>query len=487
MTLYPTISLIIFYILYLTSLLISSVNMLNSSRQIVVIGVYIILYLFSTLFVIRHKMIYRFLVFIGISCGILFVVHYFLPESLPFLTSASFQFVLPTEGGHNHLGDLLGLTLISLFSLSLPVISQIIFGLFFVILMIISFSKSAFLALSVTMFVSMMRGEKSKIFIFLSVVLISLFALISYSKELSHYPTVGTIQQYMNTHFQLKPKSLWSSRDIYIAQMARTWVSSSLEYSFFGFGPGNIIYASNKSAKYPSEATTDTHNLLLNFFVESGSLPALWFLLFFLTTAYVGIKNKNPLFFLLVFLFMNFQTDYTYRIPLFFALFFIFSGQIAAPYFTLKTTSLMKKILGGVILIVLCLGIYSYRISTEYRQLNKQLLESVTSKNMLLFDKTAKRLEVLTPYDELLLTNLHTYRELFGNTAESVRLMEKIAQYNPHSYLAALPHQLELQKKMGIDVKIYLQKNKIQYKSFPYRSEEKNILNSLCKKYGADL
>lgn len=483
MAIYSLISISIFVTLYCLSPFVNSVNLLNSSDKIVEICFYILLYFLSARFLLKKKVIFVSITALCLISGTLYVFHAIAPSFFSFLRPNSLQFIIPTEGGHNHLGDLMGLGILSLFGSFVPFPYRVILFVFFILLIILSFSKSAFLALLCTLLFIMLLKRGKYIFIFICVTGISLIAVATYTKELGSFKPIAHVQKYMENNLHLHPKLLLSSRNIYIAQAAKSWVSSSLEHSAFGFGPGNFIYASNKSAYNPEQATTDAHNLLLTFIMESGMLALFWFLFFFISTLFIGWKTKNPLVFFVIYLFINFQTDYTYQIPFFFALFFILVGQVTAPLITKERKVLLQSLITFIFVITSCSLVYSIYINYTYRTFYSQLLHAVSSDNILLFDKISKQLEIITPFDESLLIDLSKYNEELNNNREAVRLLKKLSLYSPHRYLLFFSHQLDLQKKLDVNLTKYIRTSRKEFASLPYTLKEKYLFNAICKNY----
>lgn len=483
MAVYPLISIIIFLILYCLSPFVGSVNLLNSSDKIVEMCLYTLLYFLSVQFHIKKKILFISITVLCIIAGVLYILHSITPSFFSFLKPDNLQFIIPTEGGHNHLGDLMGLGILSLLGLFILPIYKIVLSVFFIFLIVLSFSKSAFLALICTLFFIMLLKRGKYILIFICITGISLITVATYTKEFGSFKPVAQLQRYMEQTLHLSPKLLLSSRNIYIAQAAKSWISSSLEHSAFGFGPGNFIYASNKSAYNPEQTTTDTHSLLLTFIMESGMLTLFWFLFFFVTTLFIGWKTKNPLVFFTIYLFINFQTDYTYRMPFFFALFFLLLGQIAAPLVEKKVKILPQNLTIFTFLLTSCFLVYSIYINFSYKTLYSQLLQSTPSDNVSLFNETSKKLEIITPFDESLLLDLSKYNEGLNNNKEAVRLLKKLSFYSPHRYLSLFSHQLDLQKKMGVDLTKYIRTSREEFALLPYTLKEKYSLNVICKNY----
>ena len=483
MGIYLLLSSVIFLFLSSLSSFVGSVNFLNSSNQIVIICLYVFLYLLSARFFIKKRVIFSGIIVICLISGGLFILHSVDPIHFSFLQPKNLQFIIATDGGHNHLGDLVGMGLTSLLISPLFLTYQVAIGIVYLFFMVVSFSKSAFLSTFVTIFFITLARRGTYWFIFICFLGIALISVVTYTKEFSSIKPISLLQNQMEKYIHLKPKSLLSSRDMYITQATQSWITTSLEHSFFGFGPGNFIYASNKSAYEPSQVTTDTHNIILTIIIESGVLTAFWFLFFFVLTVFVGMKTNNPLTYLVIYLFTNFQTDYTYRIPLFFTLFFFLSGQIIAPLIKNEAKALLHWLIALVLVSVLCFGIYARFLNTYHTKLTAQINTSVTAKNLFIFNDSAKKLETITPYDETTLLNLSRWSEELGDNEEAVRFLEKLSLYSPHIYFLHFPHLLDLQKKNKVNLKTYLEERKKSFTTLPFSPFEKRELNLLCRDY----
>lgn len=268
----------------------------------------------------------RFLIPVVIGLGIFFLIFSLgLPIAqkaglLPFRVLHEKQVVFPYYNGHNHLGDFLGLILIFLFGIrslkQKKVLFCIVLAAVFCILLLAG-SRSAYAALFATLLLALVGKYHilrrrylvagTAVFVFLL-----LFFFIASSQDLPKtsflYPLKNTAVQ--NLH--MKPRSLWAGRDTYFEQSYR----SIIAHPFFGIGGGNFIQA---SLRYNTAVnTTDSaHNIFMEAAVEQG-LPAS--LLLFAILAYVfvaALRKKSVMGYALIFLLVNFQTDYTYQIYFF--------------------------------------------------------------------------------------------------------------------------------------------------------------------------
>lgn len=482
MAIYSAAACLFFLILYITSSYLNTVNMLNSTAHLALLTSYIFAFFLSTGLVVKKRIVFFILVLLAVGSISLYALHILNLFPLPFFSHQDFQFILPTESGHNHLGDLVGLGLISsLFITFSPLL--FVLQLVFFIMIGISFSKSALLALVFVAFLLMIH-KKKYVALFIGITLISSILIGIYSKENIPFPPLNKAQKMAQTTLHITPKPLLSSRERYIKQILKPWSSTPIEHLFFGYGPGNFKYASNRVSESVWDVVSDTHNILLTFFVESGFLPLAWFVIFVSMIILIGYKNQDPLTFLVLYLFVHFQMDYTYRIPFFMYLFFFLCGQIAsiqAKRFTLISFRNIFILISFSILVIFSL--MNRIIAQRYQILNTNLNNGIQTQNKKMFVSAAKELERMTPYESDLLLTLASFHESFGNNEEAIRLLDALYLYTPREYFANLPHLMLLRKKMRKSTKTYLEEKEMEFKMFPFTEKEKSQLDHICREY----
>jgi|GEM_PF-5605489 len=480
---YSSVSIFIFLLLLFLSTCLFSLNFLRSSSLLFYWSVYVGIFIVSLHYYVPFTYFKAgiFVFFLGVV--LLYIGHELFPSLFPFLSVSPYQFVLRNGGGHNHLGDLAGIILsvllISPGSLYFAIpASLLIFGL-----VAISFSKSAFLGITVTLFALTLIRKKIYAALFAFVLVISVVVIAIYTQELSYNPTISNLQKIMVQRLHLNPKPLLSVRDIYFPQVIRAWQSAPLEHSLFGFGSGNYIYPSMKTGVSTDLTPTETHNILLSVFVENGILTLVWFIFFCMIVLYWGIKLNNPAIFIFIYLLANFQTDFTYTIPFFISVFFFLAGQsLHSSSTNIPRHSIFMKI--GIFILILFILISG--LNWGYQHNKKKSLDTLltrASKSRTSQDLTSliNNLEEITPYQENELVYWSSLQENRKNYSEAVRLLEKLSVYSPRWYLLYLPHQLELQKKMRVNIKKYLEYRKKDFSQYFYTSTEKQELNEVCQ------
>lgn len=481
MAIYSGVACLFFLILYVVSSYINTVSPLDSVIHLASFTSYVFVFFLSMRIAFRKRFIFLLLVIVSLVSSVLYVLHLLHLLSLPFLTHHDFQFILPTESGHNHLGDLVVLGLISSLFLNSSILLTLIQVLFLVIISF-SFSKSALIGLVFVTF-SLMFSKK-RYGLFIGAALLASFLIGIYSQERIPLYPLGGVQQIVQKTLHINPKPLLSSREKYMRQILQPWTSTPLEHVFFGYGPGNFKYASNRTAESAWDIVSDTHNIVLTIFVESGFLPIFWFIVFVGMTIFTGYQNRNPLTYLILYLIAHFQMDYTYRIPFFMYLFFFLCGQVAhipSRHFSLFSRKNILILLSLVIFVIF--GIISFRSSQQYKALNIQLNQGIQTQNREMFMSAAKRMEEMTPYESDLLLTLASFHESFGTINESIRLLDKLYLYAPREYFARLPHIMELQKKLKMPTRAYLLEKEKEFKTFPFTPKEKSYLDHTCREY----
>jgi hypothetical protein len=484
MAIYPLFSLLTYLVLLFVSTLLTSINRINSFYQLVLWSVYVgVFIIFSYIFVHVPKQKIVVILIFGITVS-LFIGQMIHPQFFTFLSTSSYQFILRIHQEHNHLGDIAGLGFIAVLINPTNIFVDALLVLTAAIIMIVSFSKSAFLGVLIVFLVLAIQKRGKYIYGFIVTLLISGIVISIYTQEFSKFPLIKTGQKIMTTYLHLKPKPLLSTRNLYFEQAFFVWKSAPLAQFLFGYGLGNYIYPSLKTGKTLDVTPTETHNIFLSIFIESGFLSLFWFLFFCASSLYLGYKLRNPSLYFYVYLLINFQTDFTYVIPFFMLLFFFFASQGIYKKEKTSNEKLLLRIGCIVILTITTISVISYFfVKKEKKKLDAQLIQAVISQNKSQVYLTIRNLERLTPYEESELIRWSSIQEAMGNTSEAVRLIEKISIYSPHLYLEYLPHQLDLQRKIFINLRKYLTEKKTELELFPYSPDEKYDLNTICNNY----
>lgn len=482
---YTLLSLLLFLVLLFFSSLLSSINTLHSFSQLFLWSIYGCIFLLSIAIPIKFSYQQHFLL-VCFALGTALFIGFFWNKSLfPFLSTSPYQFVLRIQNEHNHLGDLAGLTSTSLLVGSFHPIFTIPTLIFTFVIMGISFSKSAFLGIFIVSCILAIQKRGMYIFGFFSILVVTFIIIAVYTKEFSNIPFVQSGQKIMLQKLNLNPKPLLSVRDFYYPQVIRAWESAPFEQLLFGYGSGNYIYPSVKTGTATNLTPTETHNIFLSLFVENGVLSLFWFLIFCSLIVSIGLKQGNPSVYLFMYLLTNFQTDFTYAIPFFMVLFFIFAGQSIHQ----KTTSTFIKSSSFLIFFACFVGLTFFSgivhlsVQKNKKSLDLQLKTAVKKQDNRALQDAIQKLERITPYQESELVKWSSIQEAFNNNDEAVRLLEKLSVYSPRWYLLYLPHQLDLQKKMKINLKSYLMRRKKDFAQFPLSREEKQQLNDICMDY----
>ena len=243
-----------------------------------------------------------------------------------------FQLVFPYYGTlHNHLGDFLGLALVFfVFYFLNKKPNKYVYLLIFFPFILISFSRSALVALLATTAVIFIKNKLSIRLFSRKALLIAVIAVLAVVfffgtvKEAKNQPIIGKVYNLLETTFDVSSKDFGAGRLEYLKQAYLGF----LERPFFGVGAGNFGFVSKKYSAYSSAGTSAAHNIILETLIDNGIFSAGFFLVFILLLV-VSIFRKNRLEnYLMLYLLLNFQTDYTYRISTFLILFMILAGLV---------------------------------------------------------------------------------------------------------------------------------------------------------------
>jgi len=481
---YAVFSILLYLALMRVSSLLASVNILNSSSQLLLWSLWICVFLISIRIQIKPKLITTLLVSIFLSSSFLFIAHDFFTFQFPSLSDSPTQFILRTYG-HNHLGDLAGLTgvLVFIYPFS-TLISSILFPFIFII-MAISFSKSAFLGVIAVAAVVALQKKGAALVIFICILIASCIPIAIYTSELSSFPPIASAQRVMKNTLHLEPKSILSVRDSYFSQVFRAWKTSSIEQLLFGYGSGNYIYPSIKTGETSDLTPAETHNIFLSIFIENGALSLFWFVVFCTLIVVFGMQAKSPFLYPFIYLLANFQTDYTYIIPFFIILFFLFAGLSLNSFadYSKKGNKIYILALICIVIFTLFSGLALISIQNNIASLERQLKSALKSNNSHQVQIIITQLEAITPYEESKLVLWSAQQASVGNRREAIRLLDKLSVYSPRWYLLYLPSLLDLMQKEGIQLRKYLETRKNTFSSFPYSEKEKNSFNSICMGY----
>ncbi|MEK7109776.1 MAG: O-antigen ligase family protein, partial [Patescibacteria group bacterium] len=276
---------------------------------------------------------------------------------------------------HNHLGDFLGLGLI-VFIYSLIIKKEnnwsYLLILFFPFFML-SFSRTAYVALLITTFFILIRNKSISFFsikttLVIILVILSMVFFFATVKEADNKTIVGKLNQLLSVKFNLQSKDFTARRLTYLEQGLKSFV----DHPLFGVGPGNFGYSSKKyqsekSQWYEFTTTDNAHNLSLDILFESGGLAFIFFELFIILLLISIFKKNNLQNYLLLYLLINFQTDYTYKIYSVFILFMI----LAATVYEEKTSKANQSFIFNLFSICLLFIVTSILTSGIFLRLNK--------------------------------------------------------------------------------------------------------------------
>ncbi|MBI5123624.1 O-antigen ligase family protein [Candidatus Roizmanbacteria bacterium] len=390
---------------------------------------------------------------------------------------------------HNHLGDFLGLSLILIFAGLIKNIKRVYLASFFalVILFLYSFSRSAYLSLSLVISIFILQFRDRRVVIFFSTVLffvIAFFFLIS-----SPYGKL----------FHLPQKQFFNNRENYWQQ----GIQAIKEKPIFGFGMGNFGYASQKYRSNYYTSTQTAHNFLLENFVENGLLATLP-LIIFLTLLLLSAWRRQSVFSLLFFyLFFIFQTDYIYGMYSVMVLFMILAAIVYEEKNEVDHTAVF-----GIITLFLYFALQMIVIShifiknnrlelaVQLYPLNKLAYPSLIQKKAKEGDSTgaiiiANQYKTIAPDDEdIVRTFAETYLTL-GDKKKALLYFEKMYTNNHLLGLSIVEKIYLLKKEIATDqqAEAFIQQAFLDFNNAPYWYKTqalKEQIKTFCKKYKKD-
>jgi O-antigen ligase len=317
---------------------------------------------------------------------------------------SGYNLVFPTYAYHNHVGDLLtfaavmaiaqifiylknkfNLQLLALLLLFVSVSLPFIFA---------SYSRSAlnslFLSLLLLAVLNIKKGGvkiKVVLLLIVSVALLSLGSVLLFTRETRALPLRLVEKSFLVLRIKTVAKTVFNSRDETFTQA----LAAIKTKPFFGVGQGNFILVSKKLSLKPYT----WNETALNYFLETGAengLLVLGSLIALIVYLIYRAEKHSPYFYGAVALFVNFQTDYTYRIyPLWLLFFFLLflsqkpsRHETAIPKYAAVKSFLVLGLLWQAIfwsLVSFRLGKYS--LSTFFYPLNSSASEHQTVENLL--------------------------------------------------------------------------------------------------------
>lgn len=327
-TLYPA-KLTLLFMVFLILTAISSFFSLDFSRSFPQLLFYLALFLIFLWTYNHQDELKGMIIFLIFSLSVIFSIYSLLPLIWPSLIpSHGYQFIFSNFGSHNHLGDFLLLPLIISFYKSIQTKQRIyLLGLIFLPFFLLSFSRSAYSALIVTLsvlIVYLFRIRKIKmgsLVVGAVLIILALFFFLTSVWEARQIPLLKGAHQFLEENANLQDKFFLANR----LAFARQAVLSFKEAPYFGVGPNNFVYASQKYTQTGRWAYS-SHNIFLDILAENGLLAAITFMGIIGLVLIKAFIRPTIYSFLFLAMLINFQTDYTHTIYSFMLLFFILMG-----------------------------------------------------------------------------------------------------------------------------------------------------------------
>jgi len=348
------------------------------------------------------------------------------------------------NNSHNHLGDFLGLGLIAFFYYLVNNEKKRSYWLIlFFPIFLLSFSRSAFLALIVIYFIILIKSKIKKLFDFnivLGLILIALAMIFFFStvSEIKGRGLTGKINQYLTSNYELKTKEFTAGRITYLKQ----GLTGFFQQPFFGVGPGNFGFLSRKyvspsSQWYDFQSTDTVHSIFPEILFENGLLAVIFFVGFiFSVVIYIFKKNQLENYLALYLLFI-FQTDYSYRIYSMFVLFMVLLAVIYEGKDIKNDNKIIYFSLSAIMLIVvefilasqILLKLNNPNLSLIFYPLNKEAYSQVISKesknNCIVEKKYAERYYFVSPDYLPTLQSLSSYYKACGDKETAIKMLDR--------------------------------------------------------------
>lgn len=274
-----------------------------------------------------------------------------------------YQFFYPLYPSHNHLGDFLGLVMITIFFLTVNNKLKLFLWFIFLPFFLFSFSRSAYLDLFLILILFFFKKKEKirelKKILLLFIIFISLFFIFS-QRQIRQISIIGPILTPVDQRLKFTPRDIFSGRFEYFNQ----GIKGFWEKPYFGWGAGNYLYSSNKYVSRPLQQVKSALNIFLTNLTELGIFGFVPYLFLISFLLYASFKNKDLYSLLALYLFLNFQTDYTFSINGFYFLLFLLFGlslkvkktkekEILFPVFSLLLTIFIWLEITGQILVLL--------------------------------------------------------------------------------------------------------------------------------------
>lgn len=433
------------------------------------------------IFSYNHKKVMQTVVpYILTLLGLIFSVFSLFAHS----ASSAAQLIYPFYGSHNHLGDFLGMVLIMNMSLHAKgkktKIILLLLSLVFFILLVLSFSRSAYLSFLLTViifFISRYRSLSIKhLLVGAGALAITLCALFTASSlDVPKTSPLYPLQKIAVKNLKLSPRDMLSGRDTFYPQA----IDAISKNPLFGVGAGNFIKISltyNKNNNF----TDSAHNIFLEIAAEQGipTLLAFVFLVVLLTVQ--AVRKRSVWGYVFIYLFLNFQTDYTYQIYLFPVLVAVVAGVFYEEHDSVSIPTWIFGLVSSVLFfIVFCMLTSIIMLSSgrpldaiRWYPLNKdayiQALQ--TERNPQISQELAQNaIQVASGDIGVMLADAQSLAE-YGNKTKALSIYEKLYGDNPLISFSVIRRIYILKKELlsKKEADLFLTKVMLDYKGLGF-------------------
>lgn len=310
-------SIIVSAVFFLGAVVLSLINSIDLPNSFLYLWFYLFCGLVFLEGVLLTQKVKKITLWILLGLGIMFILYsqflntLLLTGNTLFLPQHGYQLIYAKFTNHNHLGDYLAVLLAMLLSLLVINKNRLILFIVYLPFLILSFSRTAYFSLigSASYFVAYSKISKLNKWIIGLVCLWLLTISLGVAYEIRTIKGIELVNKTLSGFGLVEGKPLTGNR-LYLFNQAIFLFSKN---PLTGYGIGNYPEAARKELSSKKHYALTSHNIFLDFLVETGILG----LFFFIILIVFLLKNsdKRSVYFLgALALLINFQADYTFRI-----------------------------------------------------------------------------------------------------------------------------------------------------------------------------
>ncbi len=511
----------VFFLLFLLFSLVSSLNFSVDKQQSFELWLFYLSAFLTYIFFYNYKELgYRTIRAVVLWGGVVFVSLYVFQLIFPgatifkYVPNDEYNLFTPTYAFHNHLGDLIGLSMMYCLYEYLRSHKKIFLALFIAAIpfLLESFSRSAYLAFTVTLTIlfiwlrkKLNSTTKNRVIFFglITIIVVYLTSLVVV-RGLDEKSHVVKITENIVASLHLPKKDILGSRPEFFYHAIRSFQQNP----FFGVGPGNFIYAARQNKDKYFAWSDNAHNIFLDTLVENGIFATVFFLMFLFVILKSGLKQKM-IFPVLAFfyLLLIFQTDYVYKFYSLFILFFIIAGCVIEEKNN-QNLSVLYGVIAFVLLFTANIMMFNkiliksgkYEAAQKIYPFNKEeylplINQAIKKEDYNTALKWAKTYRSYAPADVLAQSTLADLNIFLGEEDEGLAVYENMYQKDPFLQFPLIEKIYDLKKdrestqEAGLFIRQVLRsyKNKLPY-SYDLGKQIRDFClktnKSLCRQTG---